>query len=329
MTAPTASTTSTTSQPPSIPQRPASLTNPALARPQYGGMNQLGSYGGGYGMGGMGGLGGMSSPYSRYGMGGMGGMGMSGGMYGGMGGMGMGGGMYGGMPGMMGGDPNDPNSLMRGMENSTATTFQMIESIVQAFGGFAQMLESTFMATHSSFFAMVRVAEQFGNLRSTLGSILGIFTVLRWVKTAFAKLTGRPMPVTATDLTPAHFAHFEGRGAAPSRPSKKPFFFFIMAVFGLPYLMGKLIRSLAAKQEEEQRRLAGEAPTLDPSQLEFCRVLYDFTPEQQGGVELEVKKGDLVAVLSKSDPMGNPSQWWRCRARDSRVGYLPSPYLES
>lgn len=178
---------------------------------------------------------------------------------------------------------------------------------------------------------MVRVAEQFGNLKNTLGSILGIFTILRWARTLAAKLTGRPLPASATDLTPANFAHFEGRplppGAAP-RPSKKPFFFFVLAVFGLPYLMGKLIKSLAAKEEEAARKRMAEQVT-DPSQLEFCRVLFDFTPEQQGGVELEVKKGDLVAVLSKADPMGNPSQWWRCRARDSRVGYLPSPYLES
>jgi len=47
------------------------------------------------------------------------------------------------------------------------------------------------------------------------------------------------------------------------------------------------------------------------------------------GVDLAVKKGDLVAVLSKSDPMGQPSEWWRCRARDGGVGYLPSPYLET
>ena len=72
-------------------------------------------------------------------------------MYGGMGGIG---GMYGGMgqPGMMGGDPNDPNSLTNSMSHSTQATFQMIESLVGAFGGFAQMLESTYMATHSSFF---------------------------------------------------------------------------------------------------------------------------------------------------------------------------------
>lgn len=64
-----------------------------------------------------------------------------------MGGMG---GMYGGMPG----DPNDPNSLTNSFGQSTQATFQMIESIVGAFGGFSQMLESTYMATHSSFFGM-------------------------------------------------------------------------------------------------------------------------------------------------------------------------------
>ncbi len=93
-------------------------------------------------------------------MGGMGGMGYGGygsGMYGGMGGYGSmlgggyGGGMYGGMGGMQG-DPNDPNSLTQGFTQSTQATFQIIESIVGAFGGFAQMLESTYMATHSSFF---------------------------------------------------------------------------------------------------------------------------------------------------------------------------------
>jgi peroxin-13 len=87
----------------------------------------MGGYGGGYG--------------SMYGGGGYGGYG--GGMYGGMGG-----GMYGGGMGM----PGDQNSLTNSFNNSTQATFQMLEGIVTAFGGFAQMLESTYMATHSSFF---------------------------------------------------------------------------------------------------------------------------------------------------------------------------------
>lgn len=112
---------------------------------------------------------------------------------------------------------------------------------------------------------------------------------------------------------------------------------FLIAVFGLPYLMGKLIKALARSQEEQRKQMMlgpnGEpmqAP-LDPSKLDFCRVLYDYTPESQesAGIDLAVKKGDIVAVLSKTDPMGNASEWWRCRARDGRVGYLPGPYLET
>lgn len=197
--------------------------------------------------------------------------------------------------------------------------------------------------------AMVSVAEQFGNLRNTLGSALGIFAVIRWFRTLIAKLTGRPPPADATSLTPAAFAAFVGGASsagvlpdgspAPPKPSKKPFFMFLIALFGLPYLMGKLIKTLARSQEEEAKRrqqLVGpngepQSASLDPTKLDFCRVLYDYTPETQesNGIDLAASKGDIVAVLSKSDPMGNASEWWRCRARDGRVGYLPGPYLET
>ena len=116
--------------------------------------------------------------------------------------------------------------------------------------------------------------------------------------------------------------------------------------------MTKLIRSLARHNENQnsdpinQLILGPDGQPLpdqqqphkpiDPSKLDFCRLLYDYTPESaaQGqtptaGIDLAVKKGDLVAVLSKSDPMGNASDWWRCRARDGRVGYLPGLYLET
>jgi peroxin-13 len=142
---------------PPIPERPSSLTTAvnrnASAYSPYG-ANRLGAtpYGG------MGSA--YTSPYSR--LGGMGGYGSS--MYGGMGGYGgygssmyggMGG-MYSGMPGMGPIDPNDPNSLTNSFSQSTQATFQIIDSIVSAFGGFAQMLESTYMATHSSFFGKIR-----------------------------------------------------------------------------------------------------------------------------------------------------------------------------
>lgn len=189
---------------------------------------------------------------------------------------------------------------------------------------------------------MVSVAEQFGNLRQTLGSVLGIFTLMRWIRTAIAKLTGRPLPASSKELTPSNFAAFNGRspdgGPLAPKPSKKPFIMFMVAVFGLPYLMGKLIKVLARSQEEEEKRKMAENPQaygeqLDPNKLDFCRVLYDFTPDTNmsavQGLDLAVKKGDMVAVLSKSDPLGNPSEWWRCRSRDGRMGYLPGVYLET
>lgn len=214
---------------------------------------------------------------------------------------------------------------------------------------------------------MVNVAEQFGNLRQTLGSILGIYTLLRWLRTLVAKLTGRPPPADATALTPSAFAAFSSGAPASSttigadgrpipRPSKKPFIVFILAVFGLPYLMGKLIRALARGQEaalsdrQNQQAPPGseaaqQGQNLDPSRLDFCRVLYDFPPAEavsqgafNGDIDLSVKKGDLVAVLDKSNPDGSQqqqqagsgeSEWWLCRARDGRVGYLPAVFLET
>lgn len=193
---------------------------------------------------------------------------------------------------------------------------------------------------------MVSVAEQFGNLRNTLGSIFGIFAIIRWAKSLFASLTVRPPPASSKELTPASFAQFngimpDGSPAAP-RASKKPFIMFLAAIIGLPYLMAKLIRTLEHNREEEERKRLHDDPyahstqreqQIDPSRLDFCRLLYDFKPDANAqnvqGIDLAVNKGDLVAVLSKTDPTGNPSEWWLCRSRDGRKGYLPAPYLQT
>lgn len=347
------------SLPPQIPDRPSSLTTFAN-RPTT---SALGGYGagmssgyspyasrygstlGGYGStyGGYGST--YSSPYSRFGggygstLGGYGGM--SGyGSYGGMGGgmYGMGGGMYGGMGGIPG-DPNAPGgpiSLTQRMESGTAATFQIIESVVGAFGGFAQMLESTFMATHSSFFAMIGVAEQFGSLRNYLGQILSVFALIRWLKSLFYKATGTTPPANAAELTSAEFTQFEQR----PKLSKKPILIFFAVVFGLPWLMHKVIQIVSRNQRENQGQGAlppananqammdlANQKNVDPSSLEFARALYDFTAGQEG-VELTFRKGEIIAILTKTDPMGQPSQWWRGRLRSGDVGYFPANYVE-
>ncbi|KAJ1340106.1 hypothetical protein BSLG_005276 [Batrachochytrium salamandrivorans] len=99
--------------------------------------NSYGGMGGIYGNGGYGSSYGNSyggySPYNRYGMNGTGynryGMGGAGGMMGQMGPNGMAGALEGEQP------------LTVRLEQSTQATFQLLDQIVQAFGGFAQMLD--------------------------------------------------------------------------------------------------------------------------------------------------------------------------------------------
>lgn len=348
-----------------IPDRPSSLTNPGVSSLDssygsglgssrygaalglssgYGGGLGSGMYGGGLGSGMYGGYGGGlgSSMYGGYG--GYGGSGMYGGYGSGYGGYGSG--MYGtgglgGMGGMYGQNGmGGPGPLGEG----TQATFHLIESIIGAVGGFAQMLEATYMATHSSFFTMVSLAEQFGNLKNALGSLLGIFALIRLVKKLFYKITGRTFD---HGISAKEFSKFESKqkkleenirrllnGSSKSRISFKPLLLFLAASIGFPYLLSKAIQKLNQQnQEQQQRRLqeqqgmaAGTRGPLNLDSLEFAKALYEFNPENPN-IEIELKPKELVAILSKLDPLGNESRWWKVRSRSGKVGYVPLNFL--
>jgi len=226
-----------------------------------------------------------------------------------------------GMPGMMGVDPNNP-SLVQQVGSSTSQTFALIQSIVQTFGGFAQMLDSTFMATQSSFFAMLGVADQLTQLRSALGQVLGVFGLVSWLRRwwkgdrgnmshDFKRFVSNPQSAPGSP------------GSPPAKPSKKPLFIFLLAVFGLPYLMHKLIRHLAARLPPPEQQVA----PIDPSKLSFARAAHAFMT--QDPVELALSKGEIVAVLSTLDPTtGAEGEWWRGRTRDGREGWFPRDFVE-
>lgn len=278
--------------------------------------------------------------YGSYGYGGMG--------YGGMGYPGMG---YGaGMPGMMGGPMGglDPSqTLTAQLSNTTQQTFALLHSIVQTFGGFAQMLESTFMATHSSFFAMVGVIDQFAALRDVLGQVLGVFGLVRSVR---ALLRGEGFtPQTGGPLAEEFNAFVSRPPGAPvpppgaPKPSKKPIIIFLLAVFGIPYLMHKLIKRLAERPPvlpgpgmmnpmgQPQLTLTaapGQPAELDPSKLTFAHALFPF--ETSNSHELTLNKGDIVAVLMMTDPVTGSAetQWWRGKTRDGREGWFPKDFVE-
>jgi peroxin-13 len=268
--------------------------------------------------------------------------------------MGMGGGygsygmnsMYGGMPGMYGGgmgmvgsggmDPNNP-SLTQTLESTTQHTFTLLHSIVQTFSGVAQMLESTFMATHSSFFAMVGVVDQFGQLRNALGSVLGLFGLVRWMKDM---LTGRSHSQTGMQGEFREFINgqpVQGPRSGPPapKPSKKPLIIFLLAVFGVPYAMAKLINILNERAKQQQAQLGAPLGPLDPSSLTFARALYPFPASSPA--ELQLKENEIVAIMGKLDPntgaevdprLEIESEWWKGRTREGREGWFPRKWVE-
>ena len=62
---------------------------------------------------------------------------------------------------------------------------------------------------------------------------------------------------------------------------------------------------------------------------EVCRVLYDYTPETLvPGLDISVKAGDLVTIITKMDPEGNSTGWWGCRTSSGLYGYLPRHCLQ-
>ncbi|OCH85058.1 hypothetical protein OBBRIDRAFT_798548 [Obba rivulosa] len=236
-------------------------------------------------------------------------------------------------------DPARP-TLTQTLESTTQHTFALLHSIVQTFSGVAQMLESTFMATHSSFFAMVGVIDQFGQLRNALASVLGLFGLVRWMREL---LTGRGGVGAGAGALRGEFREFvNGRpvqGPAPAQPraSKKPLVMFLLAVLGIPYAMHKLVRILTERQQAAQLA-AGHAPLppLDPSQLTFARALYPF--EASSPVELSLKPDEIVAIMGKLDPATGAevdprlevegSEWWKGRTREGREGWFPKKWVQ-
>jgi peroxin-13 len=282
------------------------------------GMSSYGGYGSSYGS-----YGGMNSysPYNRFG----GGMGM------GMGGM---------------GGPED-FSLTQRMEAGTRATFDVIQSIVGAFGGFAQMLDSTYMATHSSFMAMVGVAEQFGHLKHYLGGIFSIFALIRWIKRIMYRLTGRTPPPELYGPVEENKSTEESTDQAENEPlqitengesteqqpqqqqvarvsRKRPVIIFLALVTGLPYLIYKLIQRSHEYRARQQRMMIPQYSGAPP---EMARVVHDFVAENP--IELTIRKGEIISVLSKVDPAtGEPCDWWQGRTANGVIGIFPANYVQ-
>jgi peroxin-13 len=155
-------------------------------------------------------------------------------------------------------------------------------------------------------------------LRDTLGSIFGIYALMRYVSVIVARLRGQPPPNEETEITHDSLPVTDPNAPPTPRASKKPLVIFLLAVFGLPYLIGKLIRAMAHYQSHTL-----PSRNFDPSSVQLYRVKFDFIPQNLGS-EVPLRKGEIIAIVTRTH-----GGWWRARLRDGREGYVPATYLES
>ncbi|CAB3379424.1 Hypothetical predicted protein [Cloeon dipterum] len=238
---------------PRAPPRPPGSTLPAGTLGQSYGMNSYGynsptyspygmrssyGYGGGYGgysSLGMGGYSSYGSPYSSYGMMGYGRANYS---------------PYGQMPyGQQAAD----SGFIRMAEENSRPAFESLESMVHAFGSVSMMLESTFYAIHSSFRAVLGVADNFGRMRGMLAQVFSALTIFRAVRWAYHKLlellglrkAGGSEKIWAEAKVDSGLASIGATADQDARKSSAwPIVMFMSLVMGGPYLIWKLVRSV-------------------------------------------------------------------------------------
>ncbi|KAJ9593203.1 hypothetical protein L9F63_015248 [Diploptera punctata] len=278
---------------------------------------------------------GYNTPFSSYGSYGTG--------YGGYSGLGYYGNSYGGYSGYGGygmnrfgynmpGNGNDPeNRFIQMAEESSRPAFQSIESIVHAFGSVSFMLESTFTAMHSSFRAVLSVAENFGRLRTTFGqffSTFAIFRLLRWLYKKLMYMLGiqkvnpgreeiwQQAVSGATALPPG--------ADAKSVRSSWPVIMFMAIMCSGPYLVWKLVNSLSNMNVPNSYDPKDWKKSKDAA---YTAVgLYDFVAETNQ--ELSFRAGQKLLVAPKELQPRDLRGWMLATADGQKVGLVPYNYLK-
>ncbi len=223
------------------------------------------------------------------------------------------------------------------LQSSTAPAFALLESLLSTLSSFTHLLESTYVATHSSFFAMAGLADQVGGLKTYLGQVLGAFSLLRLGRGVWRWLMGRSGNgsrggngiggggggwVEEWKIGQASGGPRD-QGSHPQtnksnngggRPSSKPLILFLVSAVGLPYLMTKLVRLLTRIQQQnllkqQQLQMSQQAQAQSGMQqglhhdlppkgpITFARTIYPFSATEPH--ELSLKQDEIVAVLQR------------------------------
>ncbi|XP_020286147.1 peroxisomal membrane protein PEX13 [Pseudomyrmex gracilis] len=214
------------------------------------------------------------------------------------------------------------------LEESTRSTFSVVETILHTFSSITMLLDSTYFALTSSFRAILSVADNIGKLRSTIGQLFSTFALLRVLKWAYRKvlmmLGVQTQSAISENLWQQSVTQVSnGEQILPGNGRISPFVnFLIFGVFvSIPFLIHKLSNSLRLSQirvDDPKEWVKCEDPVC------VATAIYDFTSLSSG--ELNLRAGQKIWLAPRSLQPKNSSGWWL--ATDSAsVGLVPANYV--
>lgn len=143
------------------------------------------------------------------------------------------------------------NSFVQQAESNAQGAFQSVESVVSAVSSISMMLESTYMALHNSFRAVLGVADQFSRLRIQLSQVAATFAVFRFLRWLYRRLmvliglrkAGLPDDAWASAMKQTS-VEAQQRFPGPEK-SSWPLVVFMAITFGGPYLIWRMLKNIS------------------------------------------------------------------------------------
>jgi len=221
------------------------------------------------------------------------------------------------------------NRFIQLAEESSMPAFQSIESIVHAFGSVSMMLESTFHAVHSSFQAVLGVAEHFSKMKLQVSQVFSAVAAFRFIKYLYAKF----LYLFGLATNNPHFGESVWRSVIndPSsvalseqdikQPVRWPIIMYMGLVFAAPYIIWKLVGSLLPEESGPSKSLPW---TLGVGEHFLAKVLYKFETDREG--ELGLGEGQTIRLAPKH--LQPRVRGWLLACYEGSVGLVPANYIQ-
>lgn len=200
-----------------------------------------------------------------------------------------------------------PGMFMNGgtghLPNGLQQSISLLETVLVTIGSTTQLIESSYMAAKGIMHTFKEINHQAKNIKEDFKNTIRL--AINFMK--------RVLLISRDNRSLND----------KERRSIKRIFMVICLLLGVPYLCKKIAISGIFR---DNNPLLSQSSSFNPDDAKFVKVLYNYTPEDKRKGELEIKKNQILAILS--DTTNTDSLWWKARNKQGEVGYIPSNYVE-